>query len=163
MFEKVKELILGNLGEQAIVTLQDHGLQPAIYMDPNYLLQAAKLLRDTEGFYFDFLANITGVDFHPAAEFDVVYHLSSIPYQTQCVLKVKLANDRSLNNLPEIPSVTSVWRTADWHEREIFDLMGIFFTDHPDLRRILMPDDWEGYPLRKDYQDPESYHQIPIK
>ena len=163
MFEKVKELILGSLGEQAIVAVQEHGLQPAIYVDPHYLVQVAQLLRDTEGFYFDFLANITGVDLYPAAEFEVVYHLSSIPYQTQCVLKVKVLNDRNLNNLPEVPSVTSVWRTADWHEREIYDLMGIFFTDHPDLRRILMPDDWEGYPLRKDYQDPESYHQIPIK
>jgi len=62
-----------------------------------------------------------------------------------------------------VPSVCSIWRTADWHEREAFDLMGIYFTGHPDLRRILLPDDWAGFPLRKDYEDAESYHGIMIK
>jgi len=92
-----------------------------------------------------------------------VYNLASIPYQTQLMLKVEIENNRRFDNLPEIPSVAAVWRTAEWHEREAFDLMGIFFTGHPDLRRILLPDDWQGYPLRKDYEDAETYHGIAIK
>ena len=62
--------------------------------------------------------------------------------------------------LPDLPSVVGVWRTADWHEREVYDLSGVNFTGHPDLRRILCPEDWEGYPLRKDYQMPLEYHGI---
>ena len=65
-----------------------------------------------------------------------------------------------VGQLPEIPSVTGVWRTADWHEREVFDLSGIFFIGHPDLRRILCPEDWVGYPLRRDYEMPLEYHGI---
>ena len=120
------------------------------------------MLRDTEDFYFDFLANITAVDYFPDPFFEVVYHLTSIPYQTQITLKVRVVADRDLNQLPEVPSVVSVWRTAAWHEREAYDLVGVYFTNHPALRRILMPEDWQGYPLRKDYSDPEEYHGIPI-
>jgi NADH-quinone oxidoreductase subunit C len=120
-------------------------------------------LRDSPKYYFDFLANITAVDYHPEERFAVVYNLTSIPFQTQLTLRVELLQGRSIDILPQLPSVAKVWRTADWHEREAFDLMGIFFTGHPDLRRILMPEDWEGYPLRKDYEDPETYHGIPVK
>ena len=65
--------------------------------------------------------------------------------------------------LPNVPSLSGVWRTADWHEREAFDLVGIRFTDHPDLRRILLPTDWTGHPLRRDYQEPDRYHGISTK
>jgi len=92
----------------------------------------------------------------------MVYHLASIPYQTQLTLKVSVENDRNPEELPTFPSITSVYRTADWHEREAYDLVGIFFEGHPDLRRILLPDDWEGYPLRKDYKTAEYYKEIKI-
>lgn len=163
MLTKVKELITQHIGEHVLVRVEEHPLQPTLVVAADKLLEIAVLLRDTEGFYFDFLSNISAVDYHPEPLFAVVYHLASIPYQTQLTLKVELANDRQLDNLPELPSVSSVWRTAEWHEREAFDLMGIFFSGHPDLRRILLPDDWQGYPLRKDYEDAETYHGIAIK
>ena len=81
----------------------------------------------------------------------MVYHLASIPYQTQLTLKVSKENNRDLDDLPSFPSITSVYHAADWHEREAFEMEGIFFEGHPDLRRLLLPDDWDGYPLRKDY------------
>ncbi|WP_437917738.1 NADH-quinone oxidoreductase subunit C [Sphingobacterium sp. LRF_L2] len=163
MFEKIKNLLLKNFGQEVVLRVEEHALQPILVIQKKHLVEIAFFLRDTEGCYFDFLSNITAVDYHPENRFTVVYHIASIPYQTQLTLKVELENDRNLRDLPEVPSVSSVWRTADWHEREAFDLMGIFFTDHPDLRRILLPDDWIGYPLRKDYEDAESYHGIAIK
>lgn len=163
MITKVKDLIIANIGEQAIVRVEEEHLQPILVLQAETLVEIAFLLRDTEGYYFDFLSNISAVDYHPDARFAVVYHLASIPYQAQLTLKVEVENDRRSDNLPEVPSVASVWRTAEWHEREAFDLMGLFFTGHPDLRRILLPDDWQGYPLRKDYEDAETYHGIAIK
>ncbi|MBD1432100.1 NADH-quinone oxidoreductase subunit C [Sphingobacterium sp. DN00404] len=163
MINRVTDLIINNIGEQAIVRIEEENLQPILVIHIDNLVETAFLLRDTEGYYFDFLSNISAVDYHPEQRFGVVYHLASIPYQTQLTLKVEIENDRRFDNLPEVPSVATVWRTADWHEREAFDLMGIFFTGHPDLRRILLPDDWQGYPLRKDYEDAETYHGIAIK
>jgi NADH-quinone oxidoreductase subunit C len=93
---------------------------------------------------------------------EVVYHLWSVPHRTTLVLKVILPrwkNDRE-GDLPEVPSVRGVWSTADWHEREVYDLSGVMFTGHPALRRILCPEDWVGHPLRKDYEMPLEYHGI---
>lgn len=162
MIENIKTLLTERIDPRTIEEVQENGLQPALYIRQEYLIKVCELLRDTEDFYFDFLANITAVDYFPDPFFEVVYHLTSLPYQTQVTLKVRVVADRDLNQLPEVPSVVSVWRTADWHEREAYDLVGVYFTNHPDLRRILMPEDWQGYPLRKDYSDPEDYHGIPI-
>ncbi|OYD47630.1 NADH-quinone oxidoreductase subunit C [Sphingobacterium cellulitidis] len=163
MIQEIKENLLQAVHPDAVVEVQEIGLQSALYIAPDYLKSVCKFLRDDSRYYFDFLANVTAVDYFPQEYFEVVYNLTSIPFQTQLCLKVRVSAERNLNELPEVPSVSEVWRTADWHEREAYDLMGIFFTDHPDLRRILMPEDWVGYPLRKDYQDPETYHNIPIK
>jgi NADH-quinone oxidoreductase subunit C len=93
------------------------------------------------------LSSVTAVDWYPREpRFEVVYHLHSIERNERVRLKCRLAGPA-----PEIDSATGVWRGADWYEREVFDLFGIRFRNHPDLRRIMMPDDWEGYPLRKDY------------
>jgi NADH-quinone oxidoreductase subunit C len=93
------------------------------------------------------LSSVSAVDRYPGQpRFEVVYHLHSIAKNARLRLKVRLQGDA-----PEIESVTGVWRSAGWYEREVFDLFGIRFAGHPDLRRILMPDDWEGHPLRKDY------------
>lgn len=97
---------------------------------------------------FTRLSTITGVDRHPEEpRFEVVYHLHSLDRNERLRLKCRLGGED-----PEIDSVTSVWRAADWYERETFDLYGIRFRNHPDLRRIMLPDDWEGHPLRKDYK-----------
>jgi len=160
---RVKALLATQFGDD-VVTLQSSGLQPALVVKPSLLQAVCLFLRDHADTYFDFLSCISAVDDGvPAGTFTVVYHLASIPYNYQLTLKVVVPNDRRLDHLPSVPSVSSVWRTADWHEREAFDLMGIYFEGHPDLRRILLPEDWEGYPLRKDYEDAETYHGIPIK
>jgi len=93
------------------------------------------------------VSTVTAVDRYPAEpRFEIVYHLHSIERNLRLRLKAMLPGTD-----PTIESVTSVWRGAGWYEREVFDLFGVRFLNHPDLRRILMPDDWEGYPLRKDY------------
>ena len=97
--------------------------------------------------HFERLSSVTAVDRYPSEpRFEVVYHLQSVERNLRVRLKCRIGGDN-----PQIESVTSVWRGANWYEREAFDLFGIRFIGHPDLRRIMMPDDWEGHPLRKDY------------
>lgn len=160
----IRALLDVRFGGEAVIATEEAGLQPALVIDKELLPQVCLFLRDHEETYFDFLSCISAVDNGVAAgTFTVVYHLASIPYKHTLTLKVIVQNDRRLDNLPAMPSVAAVWRTADWHEREAFDLMGIYFEGHPDLRRILLPDDWEGHPLRKDYEEAEYYHGIAIK
>jgi NADH-quinone oxidoreductase subunit C len=110
------------------------------------LPEIAAHLRDTEGALFDLCADVTATDWPPRAErFDVIYVLYSTRLRHRIRLKVRVAEGGS------VPSVVSVWPAADWLEREVFDLFGIRFDGHPALRRILMPEDWQGYPQRKDY------------
>ena len=162
-FAEIKQLLADKFGDDIIVGEEADGLQPALLISPDRIISVCLELRDNANTYFDFLSNLTGVDYGvEAGRFGVVYHLASIPYQTQLTLKVSVENSRDLNDLPSFPSVTSVYRTADWHEREAYDLVGIFFEGHPDLRRILLPDDWEGFPLRKDYKTAEFYKGIKI-
>jgi NADH-quinone oxidoreductase subunit C len=111
------------------------------------LLRVVEYLASEPSLRFSFLSDITAVDRFPMEpRFEVNYHLLSLDRRERLRLKVSLSGSD-----PTIPSVTSIWPTANWHERESFDLMGIRFEGHPDLSRILMPDEWEGHPLRKDY------------
>jgi NADH-quinone oxidoreductase subunit C len=111
------------------------------------LLRICEYLASEPSLKFSFLSDISAVDRYPLEpRFEVNYHLLSIDRRERIRLKVRIAGSDGV-----LPSVTGIWPTANWHEREIFDLFGIRFDGHPDLRRILMPDDWEGYPLRKDY------------
>ncbi len=117
-----------------------------VWVDRAFVREAVALLRDDASLQYNFLADLTCVDWHPSIpRFEVVYHLLSIPKKTRVRLKVRLAEDEP------IESITSVWPSADFYEREVFDLFGIRFVGHPNLARILMPEDWEGHPLRKDY------------
>ncbi|CAN5131429.1 NADH-quinone oxidoreductase subunit C [soil metagenome] len=160
---EIKLLLTEKFGADVIVGEETTGLQHALLIAPCHIAVVCLELRNNPSTYFDFLSCLTGVDYGvEAGRFGVVYHLASIPYKTQLTLKISKDNNRDENELPAFQSVTSVYRTADWHEREAFDLLGIFFEGHPDLRRILLPDDWEGFPLRKDYKTAEFYKGIRI-
>ncbi len=162
-FEEIKNKIINRFGEEIILSEQTTYLQPQLIVDKNKLEELCLFLRDDSDLYFDYLQCLSGVDYAAdQQELAVVYHLNSIPYKHSIVLKVMLPFDRTSAESPSCPSVCNVWRTADWHEREAFDLYGIMFTNHPDLRRILCPDDWEGFPLRKDYKEAEMYKGLKI-
>jgi NADH-quinone oxidoreductase subunit C len=120
------------------------------------LLDVAKELHTNKETFFDQLSCVTGVDTGNSME--VIYHLYSIPFNLSLALKVTLPRDN-----PRVPSLSSVWKTANWLERETYDMYGIIFEQHPDLRRILMPADWDGYPLRKDYKEQEKYRDVQVK
>ena len=163
MIQNLVEDLQTRFGESKIQVVEANK-QDTIVVDKESLLALCHYLRDSKSYYFDFLSNITAVDYYPENRFALVYNLASLPFQTQLTIRVELnVENRDFDTLPEVSSVSEVWKTAEWHEREAFDLMGIYFTNHPDLRRILLPDDWEGFPLRKDYKDADSYHGIPIK
>lgn len=137
-------------GGEAILEVAEHLGETTLVVRSDALLVVGAALRDAPDLRYDFLADITAVDW-PEREprFDVVYHLLSLSTRAVVRLKVWLGNDG--DDQPQVPSVTGVWPAADWFEREIFDLFGIRFDGHPNLTRILMPEDWVGFPLRKDY------------
>ncbi len=148
-------------------------LDPWIEVAPSRIADVCRWLAKASPVRFDSLQCITAVDWletdpKKAAKvswqprLELVYHLWSTSSKVSLVLKCTLPRWKNdvPGELPEVPSVTSVWRGADWHEREVYDLSGVWFTGHPDMRRILCPEDWEGYPLRKDYEQPLEYHGI---
>jgi NADH-quinone oxidoreductase subunit C len=148
-------------------------VDPYAVVDPANLLDVCRYLRDDPNLKFELLSCISGVDylepdpkkaakagFEPHLE--VVYHLQSFTHRHRFTLKLILPRwqDGKSGTLPEVPSVTGLWAAADWHEREVYDLTGVWFAGHPDLRRILLSEDWVGHPLRKDYEFPLEYHGI---
>jgi NADH-quinone oxidoreductase subunit C len=148
-------------------------IDPWIEVAPEAIVDVCKHLRDEPSLAFDYCNSVTAVDYLHTDEkkaaksewqphLEVVYHLSSIQHKHSLVVKVMLPRwkDDQTGQLPEVPSVAGVWSTADWHERECYDLCGVRFTDHPNLKRILCPEDWVGHPLRKDYVMPLEYHGI---
>ncbi len=148
-------------------------IDPWIVIEAEGIVEVCAYLRDEPSLAFDYLNTVTAIDYlhtdeKKAAKADwephlqVVYHLFSMKHKHSLVLKVMLPRwaDDEVGKLPELASVSGVWSTADWHERELYDLFGVQFTGHPNLRRILCPEDWVGYPLRKDYEMPLEYHGI---
>ena len=116
-----------------------------LFIAPANIVDVCRFLKNEQE--FNRIDDVTAVDWHPAEpRFEVVYHLHSLPRNQRLRLKCRVSGPQ-----PEIDSVTPVWRGANWYEREVYDMFGIVFRNHPDLTRILMPLDWDGYPLRKDY------------
>jgi NADH-quinone oxidoreductase subunit C len=144
---KAIELIRERLGEKAIVETAESLGEVTVVISKETLVAASKILRDEPELAFDFLSDLCGVDWTGREErFEVVYHLYSLEHNARLRLKVRLTEEEL-----SLPSVSEIWPTANWHEREAFDMYGIEFTGHPDLRRILNPDDFEGFPFRKDF------------
>ncbi|HEY9048697.1 MAG TPA: NADH-quinone oxidoreductase subunit C [Ohtaekwangia sp.] len=135
------------------------GTPATLVVNHEKLVAVCTVLREDASTYFDMLSCVTGIDNGvQAATMEVVYNLYSIPYNFQLMIRVMLPREN-----PAVESLTHIWKSADWLEREVFDMYGIIFHNHPDLRRILMPADWEGYPLRKDYQHQEYYRDIRVE
>jgi NADH-quinone oxidoreductase subunit C len=136
-----------------IVEVDEKVLDPFVVVHPAAIVDICRYLKEDADTAMDCLTNQSGVDYKDRIE--VVYHLFSYRLRHQAVLKVKLPRDN-----PSVPTLEGVWKSANWMEREIFDLLGVNFENHSDLRRILMPEDWPGYPLRKDFVEPMEYHGI---
>jgi NADH-quinone oxidoreductase subunit C len=132
------------------------GTNASASVPPDRIHEVCEFAKTDAGLGFDCLSNLSGVDYPKKSAIQVVYHLFSYPHRHHFVLKVDAVRDD-----PVVPTVSDLWSTADWNEREVFDLLGVCFSGHPDLRRILMPEDWPGHPLRKDFVEPEEYHGIP--
>jgi NADH-quinone oxidoreductase subunit C len=162
-FSKSSEVSL-KINEELKLETQffDNLPQPFIAIGASSLLPVCKFLYNNSSFYFDFLNCITAIDNGiEAGTIDIIYHLTSIPFEKSIVLKLQI--DREIGPDATVDSISSVWKTADWHEREIYDFFGVKFKNHPDLRRILLPADWLGHPMRKDYQEQDTYHGIKVK
>jgi len=129
---------------------------PWLLLPAGQIREIAKFLRDDEELRFNVLMCLSGVHYEKKEELGVAYHLHSTEKSHKISLKVRVPESE-----PNVPSVESIWKTADWHEREAFDMVGVRFLDHPNHKRILCPDDWEGHPLRKDYVQQEFYQGIP--
>ena len=127
-----------------------------IQLKPENWFEIAKWLKDNPDFYFDSLQCNTGFDLGEGL-LESRYNLHSMKHLHSIEIRIKVSVEK-----PDIPSVESIWRVADWFERETYDMFGINFTGHSDLRRILLPEDWEGWPLRKDYEEQETYHGIVV-
>jgi len=151
--DRLVAIIREHIGEgtvqEAFINERDRHL-PVIVVDKAHWSEVAKLLRDHTELKLHYLRNVTGVDYETYLEVD--YFLINLSEKQDYCVKVRTDREEA-----QMPSATPIWPAANWNEREIYDLLGVTFTDHPDMTRIMMPDDWVGHPLRKDYEsiDPE--------
>jgi len=148
IYAKAKQRFAGK-----VLEISDAKLDPWMVVEPAAIVEVGGFLKDDPETAMDCLSNQSGVDYKDRIE--VVYHLFSYRHRHNAILKVKLPRDN-----PSVPTLEGLWKSANWMEREIFDLLGVNFEGHSDLRRLLMPEDWPGYPLRKDFVEPLEYHGI---
>ncbi|MCC6443940.1 MAG: NADH-quinone oxidoreductase subunit C [Armatimonadetes bacterium] len=133
--------------QEAVIETQEFRGQTTVLVERSRIVEICEFCRDDPDLQYNFLSDVCGADYlGRLPRFEVVYHLLSLTLNRRVRLKVRVPEEDV-----RVPSVTAVWPTANWHERECYDMFGIVFDGHPDLRRILMPEDWEGHPLRKDY------------
>ena len=130
----------------AILSTKGFRNEITILVQPGEIVRVCRHLKEDPDLRYDFLSDLTAVDrFRNHPRFEVVYHLYSLQFKRRVRLKTQVEEGEA------VQSVTPIWGTANWHEREVYDMFGLGFEGHPDLRRILMPEAWEGHPLRKDY------------
>jgi NADH-quinone oxidoreductase subunit C len=149
---QILERIKSRFGDR-VLEIEEKNPDPFAVIDPRAIVEVAQFTKEDPELAMDCLSNESGVDYKDRVE--VVYHLFSYQRRHGAVLKVKLPREN-----PNVPTLEGLWKSANWMEREIFDLLGVIFEGHSDLRRILMPEDWIGYPLRKDFVEPAEYHGI---
>lgn len=160
--QELAEAIQATVGEVNLLQQDITSVQPYFTVTPESLVPLCEWLRTI--YHFDHLNCITAVDNgEKAGTIDLIYHLTALTRARTIAIKIAILRGDPPQDMPQAPSLTSLWRTADWHEREAYDLFGIQFTGHPDLRRILLPADWQGFPLRKDYIEQEYYHGVKVK
>ena len=174
--EEIFNILKEKFGDAVIELKTDIPVESFIVVDPLMVDKICSFLRDQNDLQFDSLMNLSGVDDANGAKvksadggekgletisggtLSVYYHLESTKLKHKLTLKTSTDREK-----PEVVTITEVWKGADWHEREAYDMYGIIFLNHPDLRRILMPYDWEfGFPLRKDYKNPEFYQGMKV-
>ena len=152
---EIFQLLKDKYGDAVIEVNDQQPTDPYIKISSEQLFEICHTLRDHEQMQFDYLMSLSGMDL--GENVGVVYHLYSMTLKHKLVVKVEVSKEK-----PVVSSVEKLWRTADWHEREAYDLVGVEFEGHHNLIRILCPYDWEGFPLRKDYVTPETYHGMKI-
>ena len=151
---EIHERLKARFGDE-VGALSEPKIDPFCVVKKERLVEIGRFLKSEPGIELDFLEDLTAVDWPKRNVIEVVYHL--ISYRHRHVFKMKAEADRAA---PSVPTVEGVWKTANWFEREVYDLFGVDFPGHPDLRRIMLPDDWVGHPLRKDYQEAGGWHGI---
>jgi NADH-quinone oxidoreductase subunit C len=155
-FTELVSKLQEKFGAENIKSVTDQAGDPYAFVPADKIVEISTFLRDTPQLHFDCLSNLTGVD-APPDNLDVVYHYFSYDGDKRHTLVLKVRVPKSA---PKVPTIYQVYPTAEWQEREAYDLVGVEFTGHPDLRRIMLPDDWIGHPLRKDYKEEEDYRGI---
>ena len=171
--QEIHQSLVGRFGSDVILAINTEAKDPWIEVAAHAIADVGEYLKADASLSLDMLCDLSAVDYcEPDAKLakkfpyethlEVVYHLLSIKHNHKITIKVRLPRwkDDQEGQLPEVPSVAGIWAIADWHEREAYDLMGINFLGHPNLLRILCPDDWVGHPLRKDYEFPLEYHGV---